>query len=104
VDGAVEKVLMSSMAVCCELGAAIVQVTAPDIKQSVLDWPAACAVEAAVAHEDTYPPRKNEYGPALAALLDAARIIPATDFQKLSNGAQNYAVASRCSFAKSTRS
>ena len=47
------------------LGADIVEVRFPDVTQAVADWAPNCAVEAAVAHEATYPARKNEYGPVL---------------------------------------
>jgi amidase len=83
VDGSVQEVLTSSIAVFRELGAAIVHVTVPDCKQSVLDWSAACAVEAAVAHEGTYPERKDEYGPVLASVLEAGRTFPAMEFEKI---------------------
>ena len=33
------------------------------VTQAIADWTPNCAVEAAVAHEATYPARKDEYGP-----------------------------------------
>ena len=37
------------------------------------DWIPLCGVEAAVAHETTYPSRAAEYGPLLSGLLDTGR-------------------------------
>jgi amidase len=66
-----------------ELGARIVEITAPDISQAVADWSPLCAVEAAVAHQATYPARRDEYGPVLASVLEAGRAVPALDYQKI---------------------
>ena len=33
-------------------------------------WIMMCAIETAVAHQDTYPARGDEYGPSLAQLID----------------------------------
>jgi amidase len=40
-------------------------------------------VEAAVVHEDTYPARREEYGPVLASVLDAGRALSGMAHQKL---------------------
>jgi len=42
-----------------------------------------CAVEAAVAHEATYPSRKDEYGPVLASVIEAGRALSGLDYQKI---------------------
>lgn len=65
------------------LGAAIVEVRCPDMSQAVADWPLNCAVEAAVAHEATYPARKDEYGPVLASVLETGRALSGFDYQKI---------------------
>jgi amidase len=36
-----------------------------------------------VAHEATFPSRRAEYGPGLAALLDAGRALSAADYQRI---------------------
>jgi Asp-tRNA(Asn)/Glu-tRNA(Gln) amidotransferase A subunit family amidase len=51
------------------LGAQIVSVTMPPVDELVESWVPHCAVEAAVAHSVTFPARRAEYGPMLAALL-----------------------------------
>jgi amidase len=62
------------------LGAEIIELAAPDVTQSVIDWAMICAVEAAVAHAATFPSRRSEYGPVLASVLDRGRAVSAMDF------------------------
>lgn len=52
------------------LGARIVEVTFPPVRPILLGWAVQCAVEAAIAHRETFPSRRAEYGPRLSALLD----------------------------------
>ena len=83
VDEPVRKVLRNAADAFLDIGAIVVDVTVPDVKQAIVDWSPACAVESALAHEATYPRRREEYGPILAAVLDAGRAIPATEFLKI---------------------
>ena len=52
-------------------------------QQAVADWFPNCAVEAAVAHEATYPARKGEYGPVLASVIEAGRALSGSDYQNI---------------------
>ena len=63
---AVEQVLAS-------LGARVREVTMPPTAKLVRGWIPFCSVETALAHRDTYPARKAEYGPDLAALIEQGR-------------------------------
>jgi amidase len=81
VDSEVQDVLAEAEKVFCRLGAEIISVSVPDVTQAVVDWEPACALEAAVAHRKTYPARKDEYGPALASVLDAGYMVSAFDYQ-----------------------
>jgi amidase len=83
VDSSVQTVLSDSIDVFRALGAELVEVTVPDVTLAVRDWAPACAVEAAVAHEQTYPLRKSEYGPVLASVLDTGWALPGPDYQKI---------------------
>ena len=83
VDASVQRVISEATEVFRGLGCQIVQVRAPDVAQSVIDWAPACAVEAAVAHEATYPARKSEYGKVLAAVLETGRSVSAFEYQKI---------------------
>ncbi len=65
-------------------GAMIVDVTLPDgFDQGARDWVPLCGVEAAVAHEGTYPSRAAEYGPVLSGLLDLGRRLSAVELAKM---------------------
>ncbi len=78
-----QAVLSEALAVFRTLGAAIVEIALPDVTQSVIDWAPACAVEAAMAHDATYPARKDEYGPVLASVLEAGHAVSADDYQQI---------------------
>ncbi len=55
------------------MGAKVREVRVPSPDAVVRDWIPLCAVEAAVAHDATYPSRASEYGPLLAGLLETGR-------------------------------
>jgi amidase len=83
VDAATQAVLSEAAQVFRMLGADIVDVRFPDVTQAVADWSPNCAVEAAVAHEATYPACKDEYGPVLASVIEAGRALSGFDYQKI---------------------
>ncbi|MBR0856916.1 amidase [Bradyrhizobium liaoningense] len=82
-DGDSAKVLAEGLRVAADLGAKIKEITFPDPKAIIDDWFPLCGIEVAVAHEDTYPARRDEYGPALAGLLDLGRQQSGRDYQKI---------------------
>ncbi|WP_394830457.1 amidase [Pendulispora rubella] len=75
--------LVGAMEAFGALGADIVRVRFPDVTQAIADWFPLCAVEAAVAHEASYPARKSEYGPVLAQVLEDGRALSGTEYQKI---------------------
>ncbi|MCK1709985.1 MULTISPECIES: amidase [unclassified Bradyrhizobium] len=83
VDVATQRVLTNAVDTFRALGADIVDVQFPDVMQAIADWTPNCAVEAAVAHEATYPARKDEYGPILTSVIEAGRALSALDYQKI---------------------
>ncbi|MES2055552.1 MAG: amidase [Pseudomonadota bacterium] len=83
VDDVVLPVLTRAQEVLAALGAEIVEVTVPDVGDAVADWPANCAVEAAVAHQATYPSRTSDYGPVLAAVLDQGHALSGMEYQRI---------------------
>jgi amidase len=83
VDVATQRVLGEAVDVLRTLGASIVDLQFPDVKQTVVDWVPNCAVEAAVAHEATYPARKDEYGPVLSSVIETGRALSGLDYQKI---------------------
>ncbi|MDP2373848.1 amidase [Reyranella sp.] len=83
-DGDARRALDGAAAALNRAGATLVDLTLPpSFDQASYDWVPLCAVEAAVAHEATYPSRAKEYGPVLAGLLDLGRQLSATDLAKL---------------------
>ncbi|MET4800629.1 amidase [Bradyrhizobium sp. LB11.1] len=83
VDVATHRVLADVVDVFRALGADYVDIRFPDVTEAIADWAPNCAVEAANAHEVTYPARKNEYGPVLASVIEAGRALSALDYQKI---------------------
>jgi amidase len=57
------------------LGARIVPVNVPSLVTVPDTWRSACAVEAAVAHEATFPAQADRYGPVLRGLLERGRAL-----------------------------
>jgi amidase len=82
VDERVRLALRHAIEVFRDDGARLVHVTVPDTRQCFADWSTACAVEAAIAHEQTYPSRRSDYGLVLASVLEAGRSTTAIDYQK----------------------
>jgi amidase len=83
VDEETRAALQQAIATLADLGAEIVEVTMPDTDEAAADWSALCAVETALAHEETYPAQKAHYGPGLAGLLDLGHQVSALDYQRL---------------------
>jgi amidase len=83
VDTATRAVLLEAADAFRTLGATLVDVQCPDVTQTITDWAPNCAVEAAVAHEATYPARKDEYGPVLASVIESGRALSGRDYQKI---------------------
>src|SRR5262249_55238289 len=83
VDADTAAVLATAIETFRGLGAAIVAVRVPDLTQAIADWVPICAVEAAVAHAETYPARKAAYGPVLASVIETGRHLSGIDYQQL---------------------
>lgn len=83
VDAPTRGMMDEVVRVMTELGAEIVEVRAPDAVDVQRNWFNLCGIEAAVVHEKTYPSRKDEYGPALANLIETGRALRGTDYQKI---------------------
>lgn len=83
-DEDAERALDGAVDVMKQAGAEIVDVKLPDgFDQGARDWVPLCGVEAALAHEATYPSRASEYGPVLAGLLDHGRRLSAVELARL---------------------
>lgn len=82
-DSATQKIVADAIEMCREAGAEIVEVRFPDAESIVASWTPLCGIEVAVAHESTYPSRKDRYGPALAGLIELGRSLSAMDYQRI---------------------
>lgn len=51
-------------------GARIVDIEFPEYDDLIRHWNTLCSVETALAHHDSYPSRKGEYGAGLSGLID----------------------------------
>ena len=79
-----EQALAGAVEAFKKAGATIVDVTLPQsFFQASYDWVPLCAVEAAVAHAETYPKHAGDYGPVLAGLLDTGLKLSGLDLQRL---------------------
>ncbi|MEO7335549.1 MAG: amidase [Caldimonas sp.] len=83
VDADTRGAVESALATVRSLGAEIVSVRFPAYDAMLADWGPNCAVETAVAHEPTFPARRAEYGPGLAAFIDAGRALTGLDYQRI---------------------
>ena len=73
-DADMVAVTEEATTVFARLGAIMHNVAFPSPDAVVRDAITLCGAEAAVNHEGTYPSRSAEYGPVLAALLEAGRV------------------------------
>jgi amidase len=84
IDADAQRALEGAASAFRTAGASVVDVRLPaNFDQGSRDWVPLCAVEAAVAHEGTYPSRAGEYGPVLSGLLDQGLRLSATDLAKM---------------------
>ena len=84
IDADAQRALEGAVAAFRKVGASIVDVELPaNFDQGSRDWVPLCGIEAAVAHEATYPSRASEYGPVLAGLLEQGLRLSATDLAKM---------------------
>ena len=83
VDDETGKAFAEALRVIADLGATIKDVEFPDPTDVINDWFPLCGIETAVAHEATYPSRKDEYGPGLAGLIELGLQQKGTDYQKI---------------------
>ena len=92
-DADVLRVVGDAERVLGGLGARIVPVTVPAPDRVVAEWVTLCAVEAAVAHEATFPSRADRYGPVLRALLERGRSVDGLTISRIWTERQNFSGA-----------
>ena len=67
------------------MGAVIVPIQMPDTSDYMEAWVALCASEALVAHEITYPSRRDDYGPWFQGWLDKGAAVTGAQYAKANN-------------------
>ncbi|ODN71836.1 amidase [Methylobrevis pamukkalensis] len=68
-DAEVAATVDAAAEILAGLGAELVPVEFPETQDVLTGWAVECAVEAALAHAETYPARKADYGERLSSLL-----------------------------------
>lgn len=82
-DSDAQRALDGARTVLHDAGAIPVEVTLPELDEAALKWLSLCGVEAALAHEATFPSRRAEYGAEFAGLIDLGRSLSALDLARL---------------------
>jgi amidase len=82
-DADCQRALDGASAALQRQGAELVDVTLPDLDEAAMQWLVQCGVEAALAHEATFPSRRAEYGAEFAALLDLGRGLSGLELSRL---------------------
>ena len=82
VDPAIASMIGDALAIWEMQGASIVEIRFPDPELVIGAWLRQSAIEMAVAHEATYPSRKDEYGPVLSGFIELGRSSAGADYQK----------------------
>jgi amidase len=83
VDEATRAVLNEAIRAIAELGGSVRKVAFPDPSEIIADWFPLCGVEAALAHEKTYPASAKEYGQSLGDLIKLGRSLSGMEHQKM---------------------
>jgi amidase len=83
VGTAVTDAFQAALRTLVALGATPVAITLPPVEAMVSAWVPHCGIEAALAHADTFPARRSEYGPMLAQLLDTGLALSGVDYQRM---------------------
>ncbi|MFT4569852.1 MAG: amidase [Hyphomicrobiaceae bacterium] len=64
-------------------GADLREIVMPATRDLSFGWAVTCAAEVAIAHEEFYPARAEEYGPALAGLIDTGRALDGLEYARM---------------------
>ena len=73
------------MRVLEQLGAEVIEIQFPDMDEFLPAWPILCSAEAVLAHEATYPSRREEYGPWFRGWLDMGAKVSGAEYARANN-------------------
>ena len=82
VDPEVANAVLEAVSVLQDLGADIVEVSVQNLDSYVSAWAVLCSAEAVAAHSETYPERRNDYGPWFQAWLDMGAKVSGADYAR----------------------
>ncbi len=68
-----------------QLGAEVIEIQLPDVDEFLPAWPTLCSAEAVLAHEATYPSRREEYGPWFRGWLDMGAKVSGAEYARANN-------------------
>lgn len=83
-EGSVIEVVEQAVAVLESLGVSIVEVTFPDLLAMAKDALQHCVAETAFSHRETWPSRREDYGPVLDGLIEAGLKVDAQSLLEIS--------------------
>jgi amidase len=83
VDSGIAAAFDAALDSLASAGAQLRDVRMPDTSALAAGWVAACAVEAALAHEGIFRERGGDYGPALGALVHIGSTLPAVEYARI---------------------
>ena len=85
VDGELSAAVVAGISMMEGLGAEIVEVNMPETSDYTRAWNVLCSAEAAEAHRETYPSRRDEYGPWFQGWLDKGSDVTGADYARANN-------------------
>lgn len=80
VDKELAEAVCAGVELLQELGANIYKVHLPEMDEYALSWPTICSAEAVVAHADTYPSKRDSYGPWFQGWLDMGAKVTGAEY------------------------
>ncbi len=85
VEPEVTRAVLEGVKVLQGLGAEIVEVSMPDVDRYLPFWHVLCPAEAADAHRQHYPSRRDDYGPFFRDWLDKGAKVSGADYAQANN-------------------
>ena len=85
VDPDLAKAVLDGVEVLRSLGAEIVDIQMPNVDKYLAAWPVLCSAEAVAAHRESYPERRDDYGPWFRGWLDLGAQKSGADYAEANN-------------------
>ncbi len=84
-DAELAEAVTSGVRVLEQLGAEVIEIQMSDLDEFLSAWPTLCSAEAVLAHEATYPSRRDEYGPWFRGWLDMGAKVSGAEYARANN-------------------